>query len=331
MQIQSRSYTAPDKSYRYGFNGQEYDHQIMGYGHCLNFGSRVFDSRLCKWLSVDPKAIKYPGFSTYGFAGNRPIISIDVDGKDYEIIIDKTNKTITIKATYYVDTKAASDRTTKAVSQLASENGTYSFKTNDGDLYKIEFELDVQMEPDARRSGSANDDAGNHVDILSNTVYDDLRKRNNEPESNGVTNHGGDDIQLRETHHKNGSVINTAKHEFFHSLGANHNSNKPGNGKVTKRVLKAILHGANLNSQQSGGNCSIDVKGAKDEDTHEGDGVSDSPLVGFDKRPPKSDITFKNSSDLTLKGKIIITPNEPTEQSTQISPTQDIVELENGF
>jgi RHS repeat-associated protein len=69
-------------SYRYGFNGKEEDNEISGDGNKLDFGSRIFDSRLVRWLSTDPLQAKYPFASPYNFVLNNPISFIDPDGKD---------------------------------------------------------------------------------------------------------------------------------------------------------------------------------------------------------------------------------------------------------
>jgi RHS repeat-associated protein len=40
--------------YRYGFNGMEKDDEVKGSGNSLDFGSRIYDARTGRWLSVDP-------------------------------------------------------------------------------------------------------------------------------------------------------------------------------------------------------------------------------------------------------------------------------------
>ena len=69
------------KAHRFGFNGKENDNEIKGTGNSLDFGARVYDSRLGRWLSVDPLSIKYPFVSPYNFALNTPIQAIDPDGR----------------------------------------------------------------------------------------------------------------------------------------------------------------------------------------------------------------------------------------------------------
>lgn len=68
------------QTYRYGFNGQEADDETNGSGNSYDFGERIYDSRLGKFVSADPLAPSFPWWSPYIFAGNTPIQAIDLDG-----------------------------------------------------------------------------------------------------------------------------------------------------------------------------------------------------------------------------------------------------------
>src|SRR5690606_20620385 len=68
--------------YRYGFNGKENDNDVKGIGDQQNYGLRIYDSRLGRFLSVDPLAKEYPWNSSYAFAENDVIRSIDLDGAE---------------------------------------------------------------------------------------------------------------------------------------------------------------------------------------------------------------------------------------------------------
>ncbi|MCA6438219.1 MAG: hypothetical protein IM592_17295, partial [Bacteroidetes bacterium] len=68
-------------NYRYGYNGKENDNEVKGTGNSLDFGARVHDPRLGRFLSTDPLSTTYPSISPYCFAANDPIRFIDVDGK----------------------------------------------------------------------------------------------------------------------------------------------------------------------------------------------------------------------------------------------------------
>lgn len=67
--------------YRFGFNGQEKDNELKGTGNSLDFGARMYDSRLGKFLSLNPDMDKYPYLSPFAFADNNPIYFVDVEGK----------------------------------------------------------------------------------------------------------------------------------------------------------------------------------------------------------------------------------------------------------
>jgi len=87
MQMVGRSYSAG--GYRYGFNGKENDNEVKGEGNQQDYGMRIYDPRLGRFLSVDPLAREYPWNSTYAFAENDVIRSIDLDGAEKLPVVDQ--------------------------------------------------------------------------------------------------------------------------------------------------------------------------------------------------------------------------------------------------
>jgi RHS repeat-associated protein len=81
MVMPGRSYAA-GTGYRYGFNGKENDNEVKGEGNQQDYGMRIYDPRLGKFLSVDPLSQSYPWYTPYQFAGNKPIRFIDRDGAE---------------------------------------------------------------------------------------------------------------------------------------------------------------------------------------------------------------------------------------------------------
>jgi RHS repeat-associated protein len=81
MIMPGRKFTSATQ-YRYGFNGKEEDDEVKGDGNSLDFGARIYDSRLGRWYSLDPLQKKYPDETNYGFVSNNPLIFSDVDGRD---------------------------------------------------------------------------------------------------------------------------------------------------------------------------------------------------------------------------------------------------------
>ncbi|MBU3662555.1 MAG: hypothetical protein FGM41_05080, partial [Bacteroidetes bacterium] len=75
--------------YRFSFNGQEKDNETYGEGNAYDFGARIYDSRLGRWLGIDPKFDEIPNESPYVGIGNKPIKFYDPDGQ--KIICEDRN------------------------------------------------------------------------------------------------------------------------------------------------------------------------------------------------------------------------------------------------
>jgi len=84
---------------RYGFNGMHKDDEIKGEGNSYDFGASMYDSRLGKWLSIDPLSVKFPSISPYVFCKNNPVYFVDSDGRAPQdwFLNQKTGKLIYIK------------------------------------------------------------------------------------------------------------------------------------------------------------------------------------------------------------------------------------------
>ena len=59
--------------YRYFFNGQEADNEVLGDGALHAFEYRMHDTQIGRFWSVDPLAGKFPWNSTYAFAENQVV------------------------------------------------------------------------------------------------------------------------------------------------------------------------------------------------------------------------------------------------------------------
>jgi len=82
-----RSFTS-STGYRYGFNGQESDGEVKGAGNQQDYGFRIYDPRIGKFLSVDPLTKSYAMLTPYQFASNTPIMAVDLDGLEADVVIN---------------------------------------------------------------------------------------------------------------------------------------------------------------------------------------------------------------------------------------------------
>ena len=70
---------------KYKFTGKERDTET-GYDY---FGARYYDSRIGRWLQVDPLSEKYFGWSPYNYTLNNPLKYFDPDGNEIVLSIGK--------------------------------------------------------------------------------------------------------------------------------------------------------------------------------------------------------------------------------------------------
>ena len=95
MLMSGRSYSSP--VYRYGFNGKERTDEINGEGNVYDYGYRIYNPCIGKFLSVDPLIQSYPWYTPYQFAGNKPIWAVDLDGLEetgYTMYLERQYSTV---------------------------------------------------------------------------------------------------------------------------------------------------------------------------------------------------------------------------------------------
>jgi RHS repeat-associated protein len=84
--ISSRGFSSA--AYRYGFNGKE--KEADGTADNYDFGARIYDGRLGRWLGVDPLFKFYSEYSHYSFAACDPLNNVDIAGKQIYAVDSKT-------------------------------------------------------------------------------------------------------------------------------------------------------------------------------------------------------------------------------------------------
>lgn len=85
-----------------------------------DFGARIYDARIGRFISIDPQAAKYPSMSPYSAFGNSPILLIDPDGETIKVSTDKPE--LVQKFTAAISTAFAGK-----VEAKVAEDGTVSF------------------------------------------------------------------------------------------------------------------------------------------------------------------------------------------------------------
>jgi RHS repeat-associated protein len=295
----SRSFSA--SSYKYGFNGKEKDDEVKGGGNSLDFGARIYDSRLGRWLAIDPLQEKYPFLSPYNFTGNNPILFVDYDGKDYGVAVNTKAKTITIRSVIYVaeGDNISATRAENVKSDFESQNGKFAYKTEGGEVYDVVFETSIQKVAEVVHSLGPNGENKNKVDVTA------AGKANSDPIGNSLeilpsdltynklgTSGDGDNIKVAaDVSERKGRKI--TRHEKAHTLGVSHSVIGKHGASINKKVIGTILQNASNNSTTN----KIDVKGIKDKNF-----ISNDTQGGTN---PNTNITTSDNSTVKLKGEII--------------------------
>jgi RHS repeat-associated protein len=83
------------QSYEYGYNGMRIDEELKGEFNSYDFGARILDPRIGRWLCRDKESAKKPGLSPYQSMKNNPLVYIDPNGNDeFQVIkvVDENGK-----------------------------------------------------------------------------------------------------------------------------------------------------------------------------------------------------------------------------------------------
>jgi len=137
--------------YRYGFNGQEKSDEIYGEGNAYDFGERIFDPRIGRWLSLDPESYKFPGSSPYDYAFDNPIVFYEEAGASpisvfAKQIIKKGIKVAVKEAIEAIIKKTVEKYAGKGVAKFAKQLGSDGLEIL-GTLDQAWWEYAVELIP----------------------------------------------------------------------------------------------------------------------------------------------------------------------------------------
>jgi RHS repeat-associated protein len=80
MEMSGRTDAAQSDKYEFGYNGMRKDNDVSGEGNAYTTEFRQYDSRLGRWLSLDPLMDQFPWMSPFVGFDNNPILYIDPYG-----------------------------------------------------------------------------------------------------------------------------------------------------------------------------------------------------------------------------------------------------------
>ncbi len=150
MVMPKSDYSSSD--YRYGYQGMEKDNEIKDGGNSYDFGARFLDPRVGRWLSLDPKAEKFPSESPYSAMANNSINYVDPDGKEPEFFLKLTLKggpTAGVKFKIFsqgAEVKVGGGIDIVGLEVVANSQGTFiNYTLANGKTTTIDFKAEYQV------------------------------------------------------------------------------------------------------------------------------------------------------------------------------------------
>jgi RHS repeat-associated protein len=224
---------AGNSAYRFGFNGKENDDEAYGDDNQVDFGARVYDGRVSRFLSVDPLAKEYPSTSSYAPFSNNPIFFIDPDGKEIKpfysldekgnllIKIQVTGKVIDLSGKWF---SPAQEFTNEINSSASSFNGLAS---------GIDIEFNGKKYTEAMVNFEFSFEKVNKISEISESDHLFVLapyRANIKQLATGITNMEGGKVMHIDADFASGPIddlfdngLKTGLHELFsHAMGAGH-------------------------------------------------------------------------------------------------------------
>ena len=246
--------------YRYGFNGMERDDEVKGSGNSMDFGARIYDSRVGRWLSTDALGAKYPGTSPYGFVRNNPVWRIDPDGNtDYTATVRSTKdqstgvikKTVSVEIVYQVVNLSSTKNYLTSGSLIPGHNSnTFSTEFSTTNAYGENVQMDVNVNV---RFEVVDDFSKINNDQNVLFLVDDVKKMPGDLEQTGnPIGRATLDGQVAAVEARAGFNRSTIFHELGHNLGLNFPSNAddPAHSSQKGHLMYFQTGGNKLNSSE---------------------------------------------------------------------------------
>ncbi|MCB0738738.1 MAG: hypothetical protein KDC92_14585 [Bacteroidetes bacterium] len=240
MLLPNRVYQADSTGtgdYRYSFNGKEQDPEWGGNGNMYDYGFRIYNPRIAKFLSVDPLTKSYPWYTPYQFAGNKPIWAIDLDGlEEYNVKIKWSEE----QSGYTTRIELINPRGTQRVNYTYTDKTGKKTKVTSGNFIKDKESTrgnsllaSYNNDPNNYRSASNYFEAEDKYEVAKELSPDDEKVVNSDDantpinDNNTSTNAGNSTISVVTTNSNSTNNSTTQSSNTTNTPSASTGTNSP--------------------------------------------------------------------------------------------------------
>ncbi|MEN7550548.1 leucine-rich repeat domain-containing protein [Rapidithrix thailandica] len=264
-QMAGRNYS--DESYRYGFNGKENDKDFGNQHLIQDYGFRLYNPEIGKFLSVDPLTKSYPELTPYQFASNTPIYAIDLDGLE-AWVNTKSNNDGSTTLTLIIDLDVKNSTTNfsnKTIMQAAKgvkkllEQRLKAFDLSENTYYEtiVNLKLNNEASFDNNIKNESNDFYLDYVSIVDKGGKKSKWSAgwtggNGENSDYWIGNTDFNRFQVRiDEGDKFEELYRTGSHEVGHGLGLRHEDSEEFSLDGENLLRQSVqTSGTNINIQQ---------------------------------------------------------------------------------
>ena len=194
---------------RFKFNGKE--EQTAGNLNYLDYGARMYDSNIGRWMMQDPLSEKYYAYSPYNYCVNNPVMFVDPEGEEHRVSYNHRNRTITVYATYYTNIES--------IKSLTQAIKFYNSRTNDKYTYSgQEYSIIYNLSYVKVSNSTLNKEVKDLLTSPYQNIYKIVDKIDNNTGKLGVISGRAVGHKVIEIYEKYKDNSTTGAHEIGHTL-----------------------------------------------------------------------------------------------------------------